>query len=94
MSRDYKTYWRALLFISTFRLIWWNEICSSKIRPINISRILFAVESDQRKSDSSLIDHLVLVLNREFFKILIFSDRTKETFGFYVSELENDFGSY
>ena len=40
----FKTYWSVLLFHSTYSFIWWNEICSSKIGPINISQILFAVE--------------------------------------------------
>ena len=52
----------SLLFISTYSFIWWNEICSSKIGLISISRILFAVESDQRKSNLSSTDHLVLLL--------------------------------
>ena len=35
----YKTYWRVLVFISTYSFILWNEIFRSKIGPINISRI-------------------------------------------------------
>ena len=31
------------------KFTWWNEICSIKIRPINIARILFAVDLDQRE---------------------------------------------
>ena len=50
--------------------MWWNEICSSKIGPMNIWRILFAVElgQSQRKSNLSSTDHLVLDV--EFLKIL------------------------
>ena len=42
--------------------MWLNEICSSKIGPINIWRILFTVElgQSQMKSDLSLTDNLVL----------------------------------
>ena len=28
MLRDYKTYWRVFLFISTYSFIWWNQICT------------------------------------------------------------------
>ena len=52
---------KSLLFISAYSFIWWNEI-----GPTNISRNLFAVEPDQRKSNLSLTDHSVLVLNRKF----------------------------
>ena len=47
-----------------------NEIYSSKVGPINIWRILLAVElgQSQRKSDLSSTDHLVLDV--EFLKIL------------------------
>ena len=40
----FKKYWSVLLFNSTCSFIWWNEICSSKTGPIDISRILFAFE--------------------------------------------------
>ena len=48
----FKIYWSVLLFNSPYSFIWWNEICSSKIESIDISRILFAVESDQEKSST------------------------------------------
>ena len=63
----------------TYSVMWWNEICSSKIGPINIWRILFAVElgQSQRKSNSSSTDHLVLDV--EFLRILNqFSDKTRK----------------
>ena len=58
------------MFISTYNFMWWNEICSSKIEPINIWRILFAVElgQSQRKSNLSSTDNLELDV--EFLKIL------------------------
>ena len=59
--------------------MWWNEIYSSKIRPMNIWRILFAVElgQSQRKSNLSSTDNLVVDV--EFLKILNqFSDRTRK----------------
>ena len=34
---------------TVYKFTWWNEICSIKIRTINITRILFAVDLDQRK---------------------------------------------
>ena len=50
--------------------MWWNEICSSKIGPMNIWRILFAVGlgQSQMKSNLSSTDHLVLDV--EFVRIL------------------------
>ena len=49
--------------------MWWNEICSSKIGPINIWRILFTVEIGlQMKSNLSSTDNLVLDV--EFLKIV------------------------
>ena len=35
-----------LMLNSTNTFTWWNEICSSKIGSIDISRILFAAEPD------------------------------------------------
>ena len=69
----FKTYWSVLLFISTYSFVGWNEICNSKIGPINISRILFAVEPDQRKSSTDY-----LVPNGEFIKILTFNEKTEK----------------
>ena len=52
--------------------MWWNEICNSKIGPINIWQTLFAVElglgQSQRKSNLNSTDNLVLDV--EFLKIL------------------------
>ena len=50
--------------------MWWNEICSSKIGPINIWRILFAVELGQSQMKSNLSSTDQLVLDVEFLKIL------------------------
>ena len=41
-----------------------------------------------------LLNQIYLVPDREFLQILTFSERTKKTFIFGISELENDFGSY
>ena len=75
--------------------MWWKEICSSKIGPINIWQILFPVElgQSQGKSNLSSTDHLVLDV--EFLKILINSvTKPERTFSFRISELKSDFGSY
>ena len=53
--------------ISTCSFMWWNEICSSKFEPINIWRILFAVELGLSHRKSSTDN---LVLDVEFLKIL------------------------
>ena len=50
--------------------MWWNEICSSKIGPINIWRILFPVELGQSEGKSNLSSTDNLVLDVEFLKIL------------------------
>ena len=50
--------------------MWWNEICSSKIGPINIWRILFAVQLGQSQMKSNLSATDNLVLDVEFLKIV------------------------
>ena len=70
----FKTYWSILLFISTYSFIWRNEICSSKkIGMISISRILFAIKPDERKT---WIGHLVP--DEELQKNLIFSGKKRK----------------
>ena len=83
-----------LFIISTYSFMWWNEICITKIGPINIWRILFSVElgQSQRKSNLSSTDHLVI--NLEFLKILNSVTKPERTFSFCISEWESDFGSY
>ena len=64
------------------------------IRPINMARILFAVEPDQRKSSTyHLVTKSVTVSNGELLKILIFSDRSEKEISYCISELENGFVS-
>ena len=50
--------------------MWWNEICSSKIGPINIWRILFAVEIGQSQMKSNLFSTDNLELDVKFLKIV------------------------
>ena len=47
--------------------MWWNEICRGKFEPINIWRILFAVELGLSHRKSSTDN---LVLDVDFLKIL------------------------
>ena len=68
---DIYTYFKGAIYCLSARVVlWWNEICSSKIEPTNVWRILFAVELGQRQRKSNLSSTDKLVLDVEFLKIL------------------------
>ena len=56
----------------------WNEICSSRIRPINISRICSQLSQIRGNFHLPLSDY-DYVSNGEFLKNLVFSDRTEKS---------------
>ena len=72
----------------------WNEICSSRIRPINIARVCSQLSQIRGNFHLPLrLSDYDYVSNGEFLKILVFSDRTeKSNFCSCISELENDYG--
>ena len=63
-------YLRIPFFETPGSFMWWNEIFNGKIGPINIWRILFAVELVQSQRKSNLSSNDNLVLDVEFLKIL------------------------